>query len=224
MFSRTVRYQLPFKSINTSRPFITSTFVCNHKKEESGQKKEGSHKKEEEKKQDNNKYKENGVCMNDLHLPNLQASYLLSLADQENLRQRATREVANAKDFGIQKFAKDLLDSLDILGMALQSVPEEFRSKEACMQKDSKELAEQLTHLYTGVSMTESVLQKTLKRHDIEIDNPLDQEFDPNKHEAVFQTPIPDKQPGTIFTVQKVGYTLKNRILRPAQVGVVAET
>lgn len=108
--------------------------------------------------------------------------------------------------------------------MALHSVPEEFRSKEACMQKDSKELAEQLTHLYTGVSMTENVLQKTLKRYDIEVDNPIDQEFDPNKHEAVFQTPIPDKQPGTIFTVQKVGYILKNRILRPAQVGVVAET
>lgn len=108
--------------------------------------------------------------------------------------------------------------------MALHSVPEEFRSKEGCIHKDSKELAEQLTQLYTGVSLTESVLQKTLKRYDIEVDNPIDQEFDPKKHEAVFQTPIPGKQPGTIFTVQKVGYILKNRVLRPAQVGVVAET
>lgn len=132
--------------------------------------------------------------------------------------------MANAKDYGIQKFARDLLDSVDILGMALNSVPEEFRDKEVCMQKNSEELAVQLTDLYTGVSMTENGLQKTLKHYDIEIDNPIDQEFDPNKHEAIFQTPIPDKQPGTIFTVQKVGYVLKNRILRPAQVGVVAET
>ncbi|KAI9267273.1 GrpE-domain-containing protein [Helicostylum pulchrum] len=153
----------------------------------------------------------------------LQESYLRSLADQENLRQRTTREVSNAKEFGIQKFAKDILDSIDILGMALNSVPKEFQQDETCIQKDSKEVAGQLVNLYKGVSMTETELQKTLRRHGVERDDPIDQVFDPNKHEAVFQTAIPDKKAGTIFSVQKVGYLLKNRVLRPAQVGVVAE-
>jgi molecular chaperone GrpE len=147
---------------------------------------------------------------------------LLSLADQENLRQRNLRDIANAKDFAIQKFAKDLLDSLDILGMALNSVPNEFREKQTCLEKDKNDIAEQLVTLYTGVGMTEKELNKTLKRYGIEEDNPIDQAFDPNKHEAVFQAPMADKEPGTIFVVQKKGFLLKNRVLRPAQVGVVA--
>ncbi|GAN01404.1 mitochondrial co-chaperone protein [Mucor ambiguus] len=155
-------------------------------------------------------------------LKELQASYLLSLADQENLRQRNTREVANAKEFAIQKFAKDLLDSVDVLGMALESVPEAFRNRDACNQHEKTEITEQLVNLYTGLSLTQAELQQALKRHDIQVDNPIDQVFDPNKHEAVFQAPVPDKEPGTIFVVKKKGYLLKNRILRPAQVGVVA--
>ncbi|KAI8643817.1 GrpE nucleotide exchange factor [Parasitella parasitica] len=157
-----------------------------------------------------------------IKLKELQASYLLSLADQENLRQRNIREVANPKDFAIQKFAKDLLDSIDILGVALESVPETFRTKESCNQHEKAEITGQLVNLYTGVSMTQSELQKTLKRYGVQLDDPIDQLFDPNKHEAVFQAPVPDKKPGTIFVVQKKGFLLKNRILRPAQVGVVA--
>lgn len=132
------------------------------------------------------------------------------------------KEIANAKDFAIQKFAKDLLDSVDILDLALNSVPEPFRERGMCVKEDPKEIIEQLVNLYTGVSMTESELQKTLKRYGVEMDNPIDQVFDPNKHEAVFQTAVADKEPGTIFVVQKKGYMLKNRVLRPAQVGVVA--
>lgn len=139
------------------------------------------------------------------------------------MRQRNARDVANAKDFAIQKFAKDLLDSIDILGMALESIPETFRTKEACNKQKKNEIAEQLVNLYAGVSMTESELKKTLKRYDIQVDNPIDQIFNPNRHEAVFQASLPDKEPGTIFVVQKKGYLLKNRVLRPAQVGVVAE-
>ncbi|KAK4511590.1 uncharacterized protein ATC70_012806 [Mucor velutinosus] len=157
-----------------------------------------------------------------LKLKELQASYLLSLADQENLRQRNARQVANAKDFAIQKFAKDLLDSVDILDIALESVPETFRNKDACNQHEKSEIIEQLVNLYTGISMTEIELKKTLKRYDVQVDNPIDQVFDPNKHEAVFQAPVPGKEPGTIFVVQKKGYLLKNRVLRPAQVGVAA--
>ncbi|KAI9299554.1 GrpE nucleotide exchange factor, partial [Cunninghamella echinulata] len=154
-------------------------------------------------------------------------AYLRSLADQENIRERSRKELISAKEFAIQKFAKDLLDTVDILNMALTSVPEGLRKKETAEEEATKlslNIADQLTNLYTGVSMTESELVKTLKRHGVEQHNPDGEVFDPNLHQALFQAPMPDKQAGTIFSVQKLGYTLKGRVLRPAQVGVVMET
>lgn len=145
------------------------------------------------------------------------------LADQENLRVRTRKEITQTQDFAIQKFAKDLLDTVDILGMALQSVPEGLRNKEEAAKQDLEKLADQLSNLYTGVSMTESELLKALKRHGVERYNPEGEVFDPNKHQALFQAPMPDKEAGTVFSVQKVGFMLKDRVLRPAQVGVVSE-
>lgn len=146
------------------------------------------------------------------------------LADQENIRERSRKELASAKEFAIQKFAKDLLDTVDILNMALSSVPENLRTKESAAAAAAEvNMADQLTNLYTGVSMTESELVKTLKRHGVDRHDPQGETFDPNLHQALFQAPMPDKEPGTIFSVQKLGYTIKGRVLRPAQVGVVAE-
>ncbi|KAG0172124.1 Mitochondrial matrix cochaperone [Apophysomyces sp. BC1034] len=156
-----------------------------------------------------------------------QDAYLRALADQENLRQRSSKEITSAREYAIQKFAKDILETVDILGMALASVPVELRRKETAptsqIADDPLKLTEQLTNLYTGVSMTEAELVKTLRHHGVEQHNPEGEMFDPNKHQALFQTPIPDKEPGTVFSVQKLGYVIKDRILRPAQVGVVAE-
>ncbi|KAI8099342.1 co-chaperone GrpE [Halteromyces radiatus] len=162
----------------------------------------------------------------DKKISELQDAYLRCLADQENIRERSRKETAAAKEFAIQKFAKDLLDTVDILNMALTSVPEPLRSKETAEAEAVKSpvnLADQLSNLYTGVSMTETELVKTLKRHGVEQHNPEGEVFDPNLHQALFQAPMPDKDAGIIFSVQKLGYTLKGRVLRPAQVGVVAE-
>ncbi|KAI9323719.1 GrpE nucleotide exchange factor [Dichotomocladium elegans] len=164
----------------------------------------------------------------DKKIAELQDAYIRCLADQENLRERTRKEIAAAHEFAIQKFAKDLLDTVDILNMALTAVPNDLRTKEAAiaseLAKDSAKLADHISNLYTGVSMTETELVKTLKRHGVEQDNPEGHVFNPNKHQALFQTPMPDKEAGTIFVVQKMGYTLKGRVLRPAQVGVVADT
>lgn len=112
--------------------------------------------------------------------------------------------------------------------MALTAVPSELREKSTSLQseiaKDAEKVVDQLTNLYTGVSMTESELIKALKRHGVERENPEGEAFDPNRHQALFQAPMPDKEAGTIFAVQKMGYTLKGRVLRPAQVGVVADS
>lgn len=144
------------------------------------------------------------------------------------MRERSRKEIETSKEFAIQKFAKDLLDTVDILNMALTAVPSELRSKtssiESAVAQDAEKVLDQLTNLYTGVSMTESELIKAFKRHGVERENPEGLVFDPNRHEALFQAPMPGKDAGTIFAVQKMGYTLKGRVLRPAQVGVVAES
>src|SRR6266542_4371904 len=97
----------------------------------------------------------------------------------ENLRERTRREIEHTAQFAIQKFAKDLLNTVDILNLALASVPTEVRN--------DTQNNPHLVNLYTGVSLTESELVKTLKRHGVEQINPLGEKFDPNVHEAVYQ-------------------------------------
>ncbi|TPX71706.1 hypothetical protein SpCBS45565_g00771 [Spizellomyces sp. 'palustris'] len=152
----------------------------------------------------------------DKQIAALQDMYRRALADAENVRQRARKEVAETKEFAINKFAKDLLSTADVLELALKAVPETERGENASNQH--------LKDLYTGVAMTRSNLMTTFKRFGIEPFEPLGETFDPNLHEALFQAPIPGKEPGTVFDVAKTGYKLGSRILRPAQVGVVQDT
>lgn len=68
--------------------------------------------------------------------------------------------------------------------------------------------------LYNGLKMTEEILLNTLKRHGLEKVSPMGEAFDPNKHEAVFQVPMSDKEPGTVFEVQQIGFALNGRTIR----------
>lgn len=135
---------------------------------------------------------------------------LRSVADFRNLQEVTKKDVKKAKDFALQKFAKDLLESVDNFGHALSAFKEEDVKK-------SKEIND----LYTGVRMTRDVFLNTLKKHGIEKLDPIGEVFDPNKHEATFELPQPDKEPGTVFHVQQLGYTLNERVIRPAKVGIV---
>eukprot|EP00088_Acartia_fossae_P010183 TRINITY_DN15041_c0_g1_i1.p1 TRINITY_DN15041_c0_g1~~TRINITY_DN15041_c0_g1_i1.p1 ORF type:complete len:248 (-),score=34.15 TRINITY_DN15041_c0_g1_i1:186-929(-) len=136
--------------------------------------------------------------------------YRRSLADFENLRNRMNKQVADAKVFGIQNFCKDLLDVADVLHKAVDSVPEEALKTESHFLKD----------MHQGLQLTESQLLKVFERHGLVQENPLGQKFDPNKHDALFQIPAPDKEPNTVLDVQKIGYILQGRTIRPAAVGV----
>lgn len=140
----------------------------------------------------------------------LNDKYKRALADSENLRVRLMKQIEDAKLFGIQSFCKDLLDVADILGKATESVPKD-------------QLTESNPHLktlYEGLTMTEAQLHKVFKKHGLESLNPLDEKFDPNQHEALFQQEVEGKKPGTVVVVSKVGYKLHERIVRPALVGV----
>ena len=129
-----------------------------------------------------------------------------SVADFRNLQDRTERDMKAAKDFAIQKFAKDLVDSVDNLDRALQVVPEEVKSD----PENNKDLLE----FYNGLKITENILLDTLKKHGLEKVDPLGEVFDPNKHEATFQVPMPDKEPNTVFQVQQTGFILNGRTIR----------
>lgn len=146
----------------------------------------------------------------DKELADMKNHYARAVADFRNLQETTKKEMQKAKDFALQKFAKDLLESLDNFGLALNSVKEE-----------TLEQNEEVKNLFEGVSMTRSVFEKTLNKHGIEKIDPMGEVFDPNQHEATFEIPQPDKEPGTVFHVQLPGYLLNKRVLRPAKVGLV---
>ncbi|BGP42215.1 GrpE, mitochondrial [Rhodotorula kratochvilovae] len=137
---------------------------------------------------------------------------LRTLADFENLQKISAREKQQAKDFALQSFAKDLISEIDILNLALRSIPAE-RVTEA----DNSDL----TGLYEGVGLLKRGLEKVLARHGIVAFDPTGEQFDPNRHEALYQAPVPGKEPGSVLECQEIGYMIKERLLRPAKVGVV---
>ena len=145
--------------------------------------------------------------------PHNQDKYLRSVADFRNLQERTKREIQSAKDFAIQRFARDLVESVDNLDRALGTVaPEKLQGDNA-----------DLIALHGGIKMTDTILINTLKKHGLERFDPSEtgDKFDPNVHEAVFQAPQPDKEDGSCFHTQQKGFKLNGRVLRPAKVGVV---
>lgn len=136
-----------------------------------------------------------------------------SVAEYRNLQEQTKREVQASRDYALQRFAKDLLDSCDNLDRALATVPPEKLNDE---NKD-------LVNLHSGLKMTEDILMGTLKRHGVERFDPAEvaEKFDPNKMEATFQAPQPGKTDGSVFYTQSKGFTLNGRVLRAAKVGVV---
>jgi molecular chaperone GrpE len=144
-----------------------------------------------------------------------QDKYLRSVADFRNLQDRTQREVKAARDFAIQRFAKDLVDSVDNLDRALTMGQESLKMEEGKVENAD------LSNFYEGVKMTETNMLATLQKHGLERFNPEGEKFNPNEHEATFMTPMPGKEDNTVFHVQQKGFKLNGRVLRAAKVGVV---
>lgn len=151
----------------------------------------------------------------DKQLVGFKDKYLRSIADFQNLQNRTAKEVADAKSYALRKFAKDLLESVDNFDRALSVV-------DADKKQDPVEHKE-LIDLYEGIKMTQQVFEKTLAKHGITKVNPVGEKFDPNVHEAIFQAPQQDKEPGSVFVVQQTGFIYNGKVLRAAKVGVVLE-
>src|ERR1700760_1698267 len=135
---------------------------------------------------------------------------LRTLAEMENLRQRTRREVSDAKTYGITGFARDVLDIADNLQRALDAVPAE-----------AKATADPgLTALIEGVELTERSLLNALEKNGVKKFDPMGQKFDPNFQQAMYEVPDASVPSGTVVQVVQAGFTIGERVLRPALVGV----
>ena len=130
--------------------------------------------------------------------------YLRALADVDNVRKRAAKDLENARQYAVEKFAQDLVGVKDSLELALQSA-------------DKADVAS----LVEGQSATLRLLAKAFEKAQIEEVNPLGTVFNPEMHEAMMAQPS-EAPPNTIIAVIQRGYQLNGRLLRPARVVVSA--
>jgi len=135
---------------------------------------------------------------------------LRTLAEMENLRKRSEREKAEATLYAATNFARDILSVSDNMTKAL-----ELAHADAI-----KDAPEAVKNLVAGVEVTNRELLNVFERHGIKRIDPKGEKFDPNLHEAMFEIPSKDHAPGTIIDVMRAGFSIGDRLLRPALVGV----
>ncbi|MCB1592525.1 MAG: nucleotide exchange factor GrpE [Alphaproteobacteria bacterium] len=138
---------------------------------------------------------------------------LRAMAETENLRRRAVKERQDAGKYAVSGFARDLLSVADNLRRALEAIP-----------ANMPQIDEQFKNILSGVEATERELLSVFERSGIKKLEPMNEVFDPNLHEVMFEAPVPGLPAGTIFQLVEPGYTIHDRLLRPARVGVVKDT
>lgn len=131
-------------------------------------------------------------------------------AEMENLRKRTEREIADTRSYAIAGFARDMLTATDSLSRALMVLPAETR--------DTADGA--LKSLIEGIEMTEREMQRLLSKHGVKPIEAEGEKFDPHKHQAMFEVPDPTRPEGTVVQVVQAGFSIGDRVLRPAMVGV----
>ncbi len=130
--------------------------------------------------------------------------YLRATAEQDNIRKRAEREVDAARRFALEKFAQDMLGVRDSLELGLKSAQDAGASA---------------AHV-EGTELTLRMLNDVMLKHGIAVIDPKGEIFDPVKHEALSAVPSADAAPNTVLEVMQKGYSLNDRVLRPAMVVV----
>ena len=133
---------------------------------------------------------------------------LRALAETENVRRRGQRDREETAKFAITGFARDVLPVADNLRRALEALPEDTGDNDA------------LSSLVGGIELTERELAAIFQRHGVEKIDPAGEKFDHNLHEAMFEIPTADAEPGTVMQVVETGYVLNGRLLRAARVGI----
>lgn len=137
----------------------------------------------------------------------LKDQVLRARAETENVRRRADRDRADASAYAVTGFARDMLTVSDNLRRALDAMPDD--------------VAEDMKAFVEGVEMTERELLNTMEKYGIQkVEPEVGEKFDHKFHQAMFEVPTPDQAPGSVMQVVAPGYVIKDRLLRPAMVGV----
>lgn len=141
-------------------------------------------------------------------LAEAQAEVLYARADLQNVRRRAEKEAADARAYAATNFSRDILSVADNLSRALSAIPDELRADE------------KMKALVTGLEATGRELDSIFGRHGITKIAAIGETLDPNRHQAMFEVPSDDAAPGTVVQEIQTGYMIRDRLLRPALVGV----
>ena len=139
----------------------------------------------------------------------LKDQLMRTLAESENLRKRTIKDVDQAKKYSHISFVRDLVSSVDNFKRALDSLPE-----------DKTDLPEPIKNLIIGLEIVEKEINSTFEKHNLKQISPLGEKFDYNFHQAMFEVPTNDKDPGIVIEVSQIGYLLYDRLVRPAMVGI----
>ena len=137
-----------------------------------------------------------------------QDQVLRTQAEMQNVRRRAEIDVEKAHKFALEKFVKELLPVADSLEKAVESTEGQDAGGEL------------VASIREGVEMTLGLFLGSLAKFKVEQLNPVGEPFDPQCHEAMSMVPAPDAEPNTVVAVIQKGYTLNERLVRPAMVVV----
>lgn len=141
-------------------------------------------------------------------LEKAQQEVLYAKAEVQNVRRRLEKDIQDARAYAATGFARDILSVADNLARALDHVPPEMRQDE------------KLNSFLAGIEATQRELEKVFGLHGISRVAAMGLPLDPNQHQAMLEVPTDEAEPGTIVQEMQAGYMFKDRLLRPAMVGV----
>ncbi len=131
---------------------------------------------------------------------------LRAQAEMQNIKRRAEQDVEKAHKYALDKFVESLLPVVDSLEKGIESASQAENNSHDAMKE--------------GMELTLKLLLDTLNRFKVQQMNPEGEPFDPNFHQAMSMVPNPEVEPNTVMTVFQKGYTLNERVVRPAMVVV----
>lgn len=140
-------------------------------------------------------------------IEDLRKQLLYTQAETQNVRRRMEKDAQDARAYAATSFARDILSVADNLSRALAVIPPTMREDES------------MKALVTGIEMTARELENVFQRNGITKIESVGARLDPNRHQAMVELPS-DQEPGTIVQEMQSGYMIKDRLLRPALVGV----
>ena len=133
---------------------------------------------------------------------------LYAQAETQNVRRRLEKDIQDARAYSVSGFARDVLSISDNLDRAIDAVPEALREDE------------KFKGLVTGIEATRRELERVFAANGITRVAAMGMPLDPNEHQAMIEIPTADAEPGTVVQEMQAGYRIKDRLLRPAMVGV----